>query len=59
VLVTHWESFFRPHFQPRTVFLGSNRRLFTRRLRRALPPNTGWVMPLPHQTIRFRANAAR
>jgi len=56
VLVTHWESFFRPQFQPRTLSLVTNLRLFTRSLRRALPPKTGWVMPLPHQTIRFRVS---
>jgi hypothetical protein len=59
VLVTHWESFFRPQFQPRTLSLVTNLRLFTRSLRRSLPPNTGWVMPLPHQTIRFGANPSR
>jgi hypothetical protein len=59
VLVTHWESFFQPQFQPRTLSLVTNLRLFTRSLRHSLPPKTGWVMPLPHQTIRFRPNSSR
>ncbi len=55
VMVTHWESFFRSRALPPA--LGeTDLRHFTRSLRRSLPPHTGWIMPLPHEGIRFRTS---
>lgn len=56
VLVTHWESFFRSQLLPQALSLVTDMRVFARSLRRSLPPQTGWVMPLPHQTVRFRTS---
>jgi len=56
VLITHWESFFRSQLLPQSVGIGTDLRQFTRSLRRSLPPQTGWIMPLPHETVRFRTS---
>lgn len=54
VIVTHWEDFFRSQTRPiqlnRATALGA----FRQSLRRALPGSSGWVMPLPQTTFRFR-----
>ncbi len=54
VMVTHWESFFRSQLLPTSLSRATDLRQFVRSLRRSLRPNTGWVMPLPGQTVRFR-----
>jgi hypothetical protein len=55
VMITHWESFFRPALRPKRLSRATDMRMFVRSLRRSLPVPTGWVMPLPGQTILFRA----
>ena len=55
VMVTHWESFFRSQLLDPSMSRATDLRQFARSLRRSLPPHAGWVMPLPRQTIRFRA----
>ena len=55
VMITHWESFFRSQLLPPALSRATDLREFARSLRRSLAPKAGWVMPLPHQTIRFRA----
>ena len=55
VMVTHWESFFRPALRPKRLSRVTDMHLFVRSLRRSLQPRAGWVMPLPGQTVRFRA----
>ena len=54
VMVTHWESFFRPALRPKRLSRATDMHLFVRSLRRSLQPRAGWVMPLPGQTVRFR-----
>ena len=54
VMVTHWESFFRPATRPPRLSRATDMHLFVGSLRRSLQPRTGWVMPLPGQTVRFR-----
>ena len=54
VMLTHWESFFRPALRSKRLSRSTDMHLFVRSLRRALQPQVGWVMPLPGQTIRFR-----
>jgi hypothetical protein len=54
VMVTHWESFFRPATRPPRLSRATDMHLFVRSLRRSLQPRAGWVMPLPRQTVRFR-----
>jgi hypothetical protein len=54
VMVTHWESFFRSQRLPEAVGIGTDLRQFTRSLRRSLAPQAGWIIPLPHQTVRFK-----
>ncbi len=54
VMVTHWESFFRPPLRPKRLSRATDMHLFVRSLRRSLQPPAGWVMPLPGQTVRFR-----
>lgn len=56
VMVTHWESFFRSPLRPQALSLATDLREFARRLRRSLPPQAGWIMPLPQETVRFRAS---
>ena len=56
VLVTHWESFFRSQTLPQAKSRATDLRVFRRSLRRSLPPPAGWVMPLPHETLRFRTS---
>lgn len=56
VMVTHWESFFRSQLLDPSLSRATDLRQFARGLRRSLPPRAGWVMPLPRQTIRFRAS---
>ena len=55
VMVTHWESFFRSQLLPLSLSRATDLHKFTLSLRRSLPPRTGWIFPLPRQTIRFRA----
>jgi hypothetical protein len=55
VIITHWESFFRPALRPKRLSRATDMRMFVRSLRRALQPPAGWAMPIPGQTIRFRA----
>ena len=55
VMITHWESFFRSQLLPPALSRATDLREFARSLRRSLAPPAGWVMPLPRQTIRFRA----
>jgi glyoxylase-like metal-dependent hydrolase (beta-lactamase superfamily II) len=57
VMVTHWESFFRSRLRPPALSHVTDLREFSRGLRRSLPPQSGWVMPLPEQTIRFRTSS--
>jgi hypothetical protein len=54
VMVTHWESFFRPALRPKRISRATDMHMFVRSLRRSLQPRAGWVMPLPGQTVRFR-----
>jgi L-ascorbate metabolism protein UlaG (beta-lactamase superfamily) len=54
VMVTHWESFFRPATRPPRLSRATDMHLFVRSMRRSLEPRVGWVMPLPGQTVRFR-----
>jgi hypothetical protein len=54
VMVTHWESFFRPALRPKRLSGATDMHMFVGSLRRSLPPRAGWVMPLPGQTVRFR-----
>ena len=54
VMITHWESFFRPATRPPRLSRATDMHLFVRSLRRSLQPRAGWVMPLPGQTVRFR-----
>ena len=54
VMVTHWESFFRPATRAPRLSRATDMHLFVRSLRHSLQPRTGWVMPLPGQTVRFR-----
>lgn len=54
VMVTHWESFFRSRLWPPALSYVTDLPQFVRGLRRSLAPNSGWVMPLPQRTIRFR-----
>jgi hypothetical protein len=54
VMVTHWESFFRPALRSKRLSRATDMHLFVRSLRRSLQPSAGWVMPLPGQTVRFR-----
>jgi hypothetical protein len=54
VMVTHWESFFRPATRAPRLSRATDMHLFVRSLRRSLQPRAGWVMPLPGQTVRFR-----
>lgn len=54
VMVTHWESFFRSQLLPQATSRATDLRLFRRSLRRSLAPDAGWIIPLPHQTVRFR-----
>lgn len=56
VIVTHWESFFRSQLLPQAKSRVTDLRLFSRSLRRSLPPHTGWIVPLPHETVRFRTS---
>ena len=56
VMVTHWESFFRSQLLDPSLSRATDLRQFARSLRRSLPSGAGWVMPLPRQTIRFRAS---
>ncbi len=56
VMVTHWESFFRSQLLPQAVSRATDLRLFTRSLRRSLPPHSGWIVPLPHENVRFRTS---
>lgn len=56
VMVTHWESFFRSPLLDPSLSRATDLRQFARSLRRSLPPHAGWVMPLPRQTIRFKAS---
>jgi hypothetical protein len=53
VMITHWESFFRSRLRPPALSHVTDLREFSRGLRRSLPPQSGWVMPVPEQTIRF------
>lgn len=55
VMVTHWESFFRPALRPKRLSRATDMHMFVGSLRRSLQPRAGWVMPLPGQTVRFRA----
>ncbi len=54
VMITHWESFFRSALLEPSLSRATDLRVFARSLRRSLPPDAGWVMPLPRQTVRFR-----
>jgi hypothetical protein len=54
VMVTHWESFFRSRLWPPALSYVTDLPQFVRGLRRSLAPQSGWVMPLPQQIIRFR-----
>ena len=54
VMVTHWESFFRSQSLPHTKSRATDLRAFRRSLRRSLPKQAGWLVPLPHETVRFR-----
>jgi hypothetical protein len=54
VMVTHWESFFRSRLRPPALSHVTDLPQFVRALRRSLAPESGWVIPLPQQTIRFR-----
>jgi len=54
VMITHWESFFRPALRPKRLSRATDMHSFVRSLRRSLQVPAGWVMPLPGQTIRFR-----
>jgi hypothetical protein len=56
VMITHWESFFRSRLLSLSLSRATDLRRFTGSLRRSLPPRTGWLFPLPRQTIRFRAS---
>jgi len=56
VMVTHWESFFRSRLRPTALSHVTDLRQLSRALRRSLAPRSGWVMPLPGQTLRFRTS---
>ena len=56
VMVTHWESFFRSRVGPRALSRATDLRRFARSLRRTLGPQAGWIMPVPHATVRFRVS---
>jgi len=57
VMVTHWESFFRSQRRAPALSHVTDLRQFVRAMRHALPAGSGWAMPLPHQTIRFRTTS--
>ncbi|HEY6090344.1 MAG TPA: hypothetical protein VD771_11210 [Gemmatimonadaceae bacterium] len=56
VVVTHWESFFRSRLLPLALSHATDLRALSHSLRRSLPPGTGWIMPIPLQTVRFSAS---
>ena len=53
VVVGHWESFFRPQTLPIVLNPATDADGYFRARGRALPPASGWQMPLPRTTIRF------
>jgi len=55
VVVTHWESFFRSRLLPQALSHATDLRALSHSLRRSLPPGAGWIIPVPLQTVRFRA----
>jgi hypothetical protein len=56
VMVTHWESFFRPPLEPKWLSRATDMHGFARSLRRSLARPAGWVMPLPGQAVLFRTS---
>ncbi len=56
VLVTHWESFFRSPLLPQALSRATDLRAFIHSLRRSLPLQSGWMIPISRQTVRFRTS---
>jgi hypothetical protein len=54
VIVAHWEDFFRSQTLPSQLSPATDFGEFRESLRKSLPRSTGWVMPLPQTTFRFR-----
>src|SRR5256714_11800357 len=57
VMLGHWEDFFRAQTLPLRLGPGTDVEALRTSLRKSLPASTGWVMPLPQTTFRFRETA--
>ena len=58
VMATHWEDFFRSQSLPTQISPGTDLDAFLRSLEK-LPASTGWVIPIPRSTFRFRERVSR
>ena len=54
VIVAHWEDFFRQQTLPIQLSPGTDLDELRESLKKSLPRSSGWVMPLPQTTFRFR-----
>ena len=50
----HWEDFFRDPRKAPKVVRGTRLNLFFQRMKSALPPRSGWTLPVRDVTLRFR-----
>ncbi len=54
VILAHWEDFFRPQTLPIQLSPATDLDAIRESLRKSLPRASGWVLPLPQTTLRFK-----
>ena len=57
VVLAHWEDFFRSQTLPMQLSPATDLDALRESLRKSLPPDADWVMPLPRTAIRFRVSS--